>query len=92
MGRRSFYYLRHADSDGIRDDGLGAARSPRYTRMVIELGVSKTRSPSGSRTVVEGKLSSDLDAQVMVPHPAGNAQKGALWPLAVAHRRFLQEA
>jgi len=25
-----------------------------------------------------GKLSSDLDAQVLVPHPAGNAQKGAL--------------
>ena len=26
----------------------------------------------------EGKLSSALDVQVLVPHPAGNAQKGAL--------------
>ena len=30
------------------------------------------------RSALEGKLSSDLDAQVLVPHPAGNAQKGAL--------------
>jgi quinol monooxygenase YgiN len=26
----------------------------------------------------DGKLSRDLDVQVLVPHPAGNAQKGAL--------------
>ena len=30
------------------------------------------------RSALEGKLSSGLDAQVLVPHPAGNAQKGAL--------------
>jgi quinol monooxygenase YgiN len=30
------------------------------------------------RAALEGKLSSDLDAQVLVPHPAGDAQKGAL--------------
>jgi quinol monooxygenase YgiN len=30
------------------------------------------------RSALEGKLSSDLDAQVLVPHPAGNPQKGAL--------------
>lgn len=30
------------------------------------------------RPALEGKLSSDLDAQVPVPHPAGNAQKGAV--------------
>jgi quinol monooxygenase YgiN len=30
------------------------------------------------RSALRGKLSSGLDAQVLVPHPAGNAQKGAL--------------
>ena len=30
------------------------------------------------RYALDGKLSSNLDAQVLVPHPAGNAQKGAL--------------
>jgi len=30
------------------------------------------------RSALEGKLSSRLDAQVLVPHPAGKAQKGAL--------------
>ena len=30
------------------------------------------------RSALEGKLSSDLDAQVLVPHPAGDARKGAL--------------
>jgi hypothetical protein len=27
---------------------------------------------------LEGKLSRDLDVQVLVPHPTGNPQKGAL--------------
>jgi quinol monooxygenase YgiN len=31
-----------------------------------------------ARSALEGKLSSGLDAQVLVPHPAGDAQKGAL--------------
>ena len=30
------------------------------------------------RSALESKLSSGLDVQVLVPHPAGNAQKGAL--------------
>jgi len=30
------------------------------------------------RSALQGKLSSGLDAQVLLPHPAGNAQKGAL--------------
>jgi hypothetical protein len=29
------------------------------------------------RPALEGRLSSGLDAQALVPHPAGNAQKGA---------------
>jgi len=32
----------------------------------------------GLRSALEGKLSSGLDTQVRVPHPAGYAQKGAL--------------
>jgi len=35
-------------------------------------------SLAGLRSALEGKLSSALDAQVLMPHPAGNAQKGAL--------------
>ena len=30
------------------------------------------------RSALRGKLSSGLDAQVLDPHPAGNARKGAL--------------
>ena len=30
------------------------------------------------RSALDGKLSSGLDTQVRVPHPAGNAQKGTL--------------
>ena len=33
---------------------------------------------AGLVSALEGKLSSPLDAHVLVPHPAGNAQKGAL--------------
>jgi quinol monooxygenase YgiN len=33
---------------------------------------------AGLRSALEGKLSADLGVQVLVPHPAGNAQKGAL--------------
>jgi quinol monooxygenase YgiN len=29
-------------------------------------------------SALEGNLSRDLDVQVLVPHPTGNAQKGAL--------------
>jgi quinol monooxygenase YgiN len=30
------------------------------------------------RSALEGKPSSGLDARALVPHPAGNAQKGGL--------------
>ena len=30
------------------------------------------------RSALDGKLSSGLDAQILMPHPAGNTQKGAL--------------
>jgi len=30
------------------------------------------------RSALQGKLRSSLDVQVLVPHPAGNAHKGAL--------------
>ena len=30
------------------------------------------------QSALQGKLSSGLDAQVLVPHPAGNAEQGAL--------------
>jgi len=39
---------------------------------------AKGAALSGLRSALQGKLSSGLDAQVLVPHPAGNAQKGAL--------------
>ena len=38
----------------------------------------KGATPASLRSALEGKLSSGLDVQVLVPHPAGNAQKGAL--------------
>ena len=33
---------------------------------------------AGLRSALAGKLSSDLDAQVLAPHPAGDPRKGAL--------------
>ena len=33
---------------------------------------------AGLRAAVEGKLSSPIDVQVLVPHPAGSTDKGAL--------------
>ena len=39
---------------------------------------AKSAALAGLRSALAGKLSSGLDAQVLVPHPAGNAQKGAL--------------
>ena len=33
---------------------------------------------AGLRSALEGQLSGGLDAQALVPHPAGNAQKGVL--------------
>jgi hypothetical protein len=39
---------------------------------------SKGAALADLRSALEGKLSSGLDAQVLVPHPAGNAQKVTL--------------
>ena len=33
---------------------------------------------AGLRSALDGKLSTGLDAQVLVPHPAGDPRKGAL--------------
>jgi hypothetical protein len=41
-------------------------------------GRAKGAALAGLRSALEGKLSSGLDTQVLVPHPPGNAQKGAL--------------
>jgi hypothetical protein len=38
----------------------------------------KTAALADLRSALEGKLNADLNAQVLVPHPAGNPQKGAL--------------
>ena len=53
--------------------------------MIEEYESEQTRSEhaegpalAGLRSALEGKLSSGLDAQVLVPHLAGNAQKGVL--------------
>jgi hypothetical protein len=48
-----------------------------------DVGDDQDAAPAGAalaglRSALEGKLSRELDAQVLVPHPAGNAQKGAL--------------
>jgi hypothetical protein len=39
---------------------------------------AKGAALAGLRAALDGKLTSDLDPQALVPHPAGNAQKGAL--------------
>ena len=39
---------------------------------------AKGAAVAGLRSALEGKLSTGLDTQVRVPHPAGNAQKGTL--------------
>ena len=44
----------------------------------VRPGHAKGAAPADLRSALQGKLSSGLDAQVLVPHPAGNAQKGAL--------------
>jgi len=45
-----------------------------------ELRAEHLRGPALAdlRSALQGKLSSGLDAQVLVPRPAGNAHKGAL--------------
>jgi quinol monooxygenase YgiN len=39
---------------------------------------SKGAALADLRSALEGKLSRDLDAQLLVPHPAGSPQKGML--------------
>ena len=42
------------------------------------IGTPPRGALAGLRTALEGKLRSGLDVQVLVPHPAGTAQQGAL--------------
>ena len=53
--------------------------------MIEKYGSEQARSEhregaalAGLRSALQGKLSSGLDVQVLVPHPAGDARKGAL--------------
>jgi len=39
---------------------------------------SKGPALADLRSALKGKLGRDLEAQLLLPHPAGNAQKGAL--------------
>jgi quinol monooxygenase YgiN len=39
---------------------------------------SKGAALADLRSALEGKLSRDLDAQLLVPHPVGNLEKGML--------------
>jgi hypothetical protein len=39
---------------------------------------AKGAALADQRSALEGKLSSALDAQLLLPHPAGNTRKGAL--------------
>jgi len=39
---------------------------------------AKGAALAGLRSALEGKLSRDLDAQLLLPHPAGDPQKGML--------------
>jgi hypothetical protein len=41
-------------------------------------GHAKGAALAELRSALDGKLDSGLDAQVLAPHPAGNAQKGGL--------------
>ena len=50
----------------------------KYTSQQARSEHAKGAALADLRTALAGKLSSSLDAQVLVPHPAGNAQKGAL--------------
>ena len=47
-------------------------------RKASDMSVVVTAFPVPERPALPGKLSSGLDAQILVLHPAGHAQKGAL--------------
>ena len=53
---------------------VGYARAADHPDRVGRLAVAL----AGLRPALDGKLSGGLDAQVRVPDPAGNAQKGTL--------------
>jgi hypothetical protein len=50
----------------------------RYESERARAECAKGPALSGLRSALDGKLSSGLDAQVRVPDPPGNAQKGVL--------------
>jgi quinol monooxygenase YgiN len=86
--RRGCRGLRGGDYPGARRAGVelyALHEGPDRLVMVEKYGSEQARSEHRKgaalaelRAALEGKLSSDLDAQVLVPHPAGDAQKGAL--------------
>src|SRR5215467_16229672 len=50
----------------------------KYTSAQAQAEHRKGAALADLRSALDGKLSTDLDAQVLVPHPAGNPQKGVL--------------
>ena len=50
----------------------------KYTSEQARSEHRKGAALAGLRSALEGKLCADLDVQVLVPHPAGNPQKGVL--------------
>ena len=74
--------VRVHDESGVE---LYALHERRDRLVMIEVRVEEAASEHSKGaaladllSALEGKLSGDLDVQVLVPHPAGNAQKGAL--------------
>ena len=66
-------------------NGTRCMRGPDRLVMIEKYGVGAGAlgAPKGAalahlRSPLQGKLSSGLDVQVLVPHPAGDARKGAL--------------
>jgi hypothetical protein len=57
---------------------IAATRWPKYESEQLRSEHAKAAALADPPSALEGKLSSGLDVQVLVPHPAGNAQKGAL--------------
>jgi quinol monooxygenase YgiN len=50
----------------------------KYTSQDALAAHGKSAALADLTAALQGKLSSDLDVQILVPHPAGTAAKGAL--------------
>jgi len=71
------------DEPGVELYGLHAGRGRLVMIEKYESEQARSEHAKGAaladlRSALQGKLISGLDAQALVPHPAGNAQKGAL--------------